>query len=88
MYRKAIGVGDQDEDKSMDKFAYAVILYELLEKKPMWMDLTDEEFESKVLNNSRPKVTDPIGSSKDPMMVLIREIMSTCWQKDPYYRPK
>ncbi|KAI3651988.1 hypothetical protein MP228_003291 [Amoeboaphelidium protococcarum] len=90
MYHKTGGVND--EGKPVDVYAFAVMVWELLERKVPFHKLSNKEVEAKVRGGERPAISPQYKVDGKPYegnrhYTLITKLIDICWRQDPRERP-
>lgn len=75
-------------DSVVDVYAFAILLWAVLEKRIPWEDLNrNDEIKSSVMSGKRPPISEEIGNSYDPLILKLLSIMRDGWSHDASLRP-
>ena len=72
-----------EEDKSMDVYSFAMVIWESLHRIPVWAGLDQRNIESQVCNNERPGIASNILLSEDVVLVKMVDVMKKSWCQFP-----
>lgn len=89
MYQKS---GKSDEAKPVDVYAFAVMCWEMMERKVPFHKIPNKDLEQKVKAGERPIISLHHRNPQKPFegnkhYTLLMRIIESCWKQDPRERP-
>ena len=85
---KSRTVPDAEEDKASDVYAFAVITWELMERKVPWGRLKNDEIQSLVCGGVPLEISPHFRNHEDKLWTIAIKLIEACWNQKPHSRPK
>jgi len=88
---KSRTVPEADEDKASDVYAFAIIAWELMERKVPWGRLKNDEIQNLVCSNVRLEISAHFRQERNPedkLWSVIIKLIEACWAQKRHARPK
>jgi len=84
---KATAITTSEFDKASDVYSYAIILWELLERRVVWAHVSVEQVEQLVTMGNRPPISNSNQNTKESMRRGMVSLMQDCWSSMGFERP-
>ena len=78
---------NREEDKKIDVYAWAVTIFEVIERRNAWDHAEFEVISSSVKSGSRPQFNAETRKKYDSLKYLF-DLVQVAWSQNPYERPE